>query len=116
MPQKGVTKGMTKIARSAEDMNQASVADFAENGADPRARLNNMGKMGPGSWRFQLSRIFELADPRSGRCAQKRPRQEAGAISVISDWLFGYWPKAVGGSALPSLKAQSFIMVMGSIV
>src|SRR5260370_10421295 len=62
MPKKGVMKGMTKIASGAEDMNQASIAHFAENGADPRARLNNMGKMGPRSWRFHLSRSLEIAN------------------------------------------------------
>ena len=63
-----------------------------------------------------FARNLKLADPGLGGCAQKRPRQEAGAISVISNWLFGYCPKAVGGSALPSLNAQSFIMVIGSMV
>src|SRR5436190_13080942 len=61
MPKKGVMKGMTKIASGAEDINQASIAHFTENGADPRARLNNMGKMGPRSWRSHLSRSLEIA-------------------------------------------------------
>ena len=52
---------MTKIASGAEDINQASITHFPENGADPRARLNNMGKMGPRSWRFHLSRSLEIA-------------------------------------------------------
>ena len=39
-------KGITKIASGAEDTNQASIAHFAENGADSKSKVEQHGQDG----------------------------------------------------------------------